>query len=74
MALSQLLSLIRSQLFPGGSHMPDTAHTHPPAPTPAAPTDRTRGLSSAGAMQRLAQFGPNAIADEAVPAWRQVAA
>ncbi len=46
--------------------MPDT--------TPPAPTDRTRGLSSAGAMQRLAQFGPNAIADEAVPAWRQVAA
>ena len=49
--------------------MRDTAHTHPPDATPAAPTDRTRGLSGAGAMQRLTQFGPNAIADKTVPAW-----
>ena len=48
--------------------------THPSDTTSAAPTDRTRGLSVAGAMQRLAQFGPNAIPDKTVPAWRQVAA
>ncbi len=54
--------------------MRNTAHTHQPDTTPAAPTDRTRGLSGVAATQRLAQFGPNAIADKPVPAWRQVAA
>ncbi|HQR70872.1 MAG TPA: plasma-membrane proton-efflux P-type ATPase [Burkholderiaceae bacterium] len=53
--------------------MPDTAYTHSSEMTPAAPTDRTRGLSGADAVQRLARFGPNAIAGKAAPAWRQVA-
>ncbi|MDE2176901.1 MAG: plasma-membrane proton-efflux P-type ATPase [Xanthomonadaceae bacterium] len=47
----------------------------PPPAAPAAPaTDRRRGLSSAEAQQRFAQYGPNAIADKAVAAWRQLAA
>lgn len=44
----------------------------PPAPPPP-PTDRTQGLSSAEAQRRLSQYGPNAIADRPVPAWRQLA-
>ncbi|EQD60004.1 protein containing ATPase, P-type cation-transporter, partial [mine drainage metagenome] len=31
-----------------------------------------QGLSSVEAAQRLQRFGPNAIADEPVPAWRQL--
>jgi H+-transporting ATPase len=44
-------------------------------PTPALPpTDPARGLSAAEAEQRLSRFGPNAIIDKAIPAWRQLAA
>ncbi len=45
----------------------------PAAPAPPSPTDRTQGLSSAEAQRRLSQYGPNAIADRPVPAWRQLA-
>jgi H+-transporting ATPase len=54
--------------------MRDTTPIHPLDASSAAPTDRARGLSGAAATQRLAQFGPNAIADNPVPAWRQLAA
>lgn len=37
-------------------------------------TDRTRGLSTADAQARLARFGPNAVAEARVPAWRQLLA
>jgi H+-transporting ATPase len=47
------------------------------AATPAASappsTDRMQGLSSAEVQRRLSQYGPNAIADKPVPAWRQFA-
>ncbi len=43
--------------------------------TPALPpTDPARGLSAAEAEQRLTRFGPNAIIDKTIPAWRQLAA
>ncbi len=48
--------------------------TPPPAASTAPPTDRTSGLSTAEAQHRLAQYGPNAIADKTVAAWRQLAA
>lgn len=38
------------------------------------PTDRTRGLTAEQAHQRLQRFGPNAVADRPVPAWRRIAA
>ncbi len=47
--------------------------TPPPASTTPS-TDRTRGLSIAEAQQRLAQYGPNAIADQTPSVWRQLAA
>ena len=47
-----------------------------PAPAPVAtlpvPTDRARGLSAADALQGLVRFGPNAIAETVLPAWRQL--
>lgn len=36
--------------------------------------DTGRGLTSEQAAQRLAQVGPNAVADKPVPAWRQLGA
>ncbi|MDY0329745.1 MAG: plasma-membrane proton-efflux P-type ATPase [Thiomonas sp.] len=36
------------------------------------PTDPAQGLSAAEAAARLARFGPNAIAEQTVPAWRQL--
>ena len=42
------------------------------AATDLPPTDPTRGLSNAEAAQRLARFGPNAIADQVASAWRQL--
>ena len=46
------------------------------APVPQAsdlpPTDHTQGLTRLEAAQRLQRFGPNAIADKPVPAWRQL--
>ncbi|WP_449370887.1 plasma-membrane proton-efflux P-type ATPase [Thiomonas sp.] len=36
------------------------------------PTDPAQGLSAAEATARLARFGPNAIAEQTVPAWRQL--
>jgi H+-transporting ATPase len=44
------------------------------APAPPVLTDRTHGLDSAEAGRRLAQSGPNAIAERSVPLWRQLAA
>ncbi len=43
--------------------------------TPPAlpPTDRARGLLGSEVKQRLAQYGPNAIAEKAVPVWRKLA-
>jgi H+-transporting ATPase len=46
--------------------------TPPPAASAAPPADRTNGLSTAEAQHRLAQYGPNAIADKTVAAWRQL--
>ncbi|OYV38935.1 MAG: plasma-membrane proton-efflux P-type ATPase, partial [Thiomonas sp. 20-64-5] len=44
-----------------------------PAQTADLPaTDPARGLSAADAAARLARFGPNAIADQSIPAWRQL--
>ena len=37
-------------------------------------TDPARGLTGAEAQRRLAQFGPNAIADKPEPAWKLLAA
>jgi len=57
--------------------MPTPDPTQAPAlvATPALPpTDHQQGLSAALAQQRLAQVGPNAIADKRVPAWRQLLA
>ncbi len=48
--------------------------TLPPAASTAPPTDRARGLSSAEAQYRLAQYGPNAIAPKTLSVWRQLAA
>ncbi len=36
------------------------------------PTDTAQGLAAAEATARLARFGPNAIADTTIPAWRQL--
>lgn len=36
----------------------------------ARPSDQTLGLTSAQASARLAQFGPNAVAEETPPAWK----
>src|SRR5579875_1494690 len=68
---------------PGGAGVPAlnpaaptakaNALQRPAAPAPPSPTDRTQGLSSAEAQRRLSQYGPNAIADRPVPAWRQLA-
>jgi H+-transporting ATPase len=51
--------------------MPDSSQAATPA---LPPTDPQQGLSAALAQQRLAQFGPNAIGDTSVPAWRQLLA
>ncbi|MGA9165622.1 MAG: HAD-IC family P-type ATPase, partial [Thiobacillus sp.] len=45
-----------------------------PAIPDLPPADPAQGLSAAEAGRRLAQFGPNAIADKRVPAWQQLAA
>ncbi len=37
------------------------------------PTDGSRGLSGSEVQQRLAQYGPNAIAEKSIPLWRQLA-
>lgn len=56
--------------------MPGTAGPASPAPKAAElpPTDRARGLSAQEAAARLERFGPNAIREETVPAWRQLLA
>jgi len=56
--------------------MPGTAGPASPAPRAAElpPTDRARGLSAQEAAARLERFGPNAIREETVPAWRQLLA
>lgn len=52
-----------------------TARPQPAAILPQRPaTDPARGLSASEAEQRLAQYGPNVIADKPVPLWRQVVA
>ncbi len=51
------------------------AGSAPPQPASAQdlpPTDPAEGLRRADAAQRLTRFGPNAIADPVVPAWRQL--
>ncbi|NNM65752.1 MAG: HAD-IC family P-type ATPase, partial [Burkholderiales bacterium] len=51
------------------------AGTAPPQPVVVQdlpPTDPAEGLRSADAAQRLLRFGPNAIADQIVPVWRQL--
>ncbi len=46
----------------------------PPAAATAGPaTDHARGLDTAEAQRRFVQYGPNAIADKKVSAWRQLA-
>ncbi|MBN2691713.1 MAG: plasma-membrane proton-efflux P-type ATPase [Burkholderiaceae bacterium] len=52
----------------------DTPPTPPrSAQTDGLPaTDPAKGLSADEAAARLARFGPNAIADQVVPAWRQL--
>ncbi len=45
-----------------------------PSSPDLAPVDRTKGLSGDEVRQRLAQYGPNAIAEKSVPIWRQLAA
>jgi len=53
--------------------MPTSDSARPAAPA-LPPTDHQHGLSAAEAQQRLAQAGPNTIADKVVPAWRQLLA
>ncbi len=44
----------------------------PKTTSPAMPpTDGSRGLSGTEVQQRLAQYGPNAIAEKSIPIWRQ---
>jgi len=41
--------------------------------SPSVPlTDGSRGLSGTVVQQRLAQYGPNAIAEKSIPLWRQL--
>ncbi len=45
----------------------------PPGATAAMSATPAQGLSAVEAQQRLAQFGPNAVAEQERPAWRRLA-
>ncbi|WP_297903456.1 plasma-membrane proton-efflux P-type ATPase [Metallibacterium sp.] len=54
------------------SVLPKARTAHVPQAPDLPPTDHAQGLTSIEAAQRLQHFGPNAIADKPVPAWRQL--